>query len=99
MRSIKHFKYVNKKNFEKFLDSYGYTLNDAVGYSFYDKQQYHGNIFTTYVIYLSDHDHIFFKVACFKNFNEYHQSRLGFNGERLLNWYQSANVKVYKVCN
>ena len=96
MKSIKHFKYKSTYNFEKFLDGYGYTLNDAVGFSTYDKQQYNGNILREYVIYLSDHDHIFFKTVDFKSFNEYHQSRLGFNSERLLNWYQDANVRRYK---
>ena len=96
MKNIKYFKYVNTYNFEKFLDGYGYKLSDAVGFSVCDKQQYHGNILKEYVIYLSDHDHIFFNVVYFKSFNEYHQSRLGFNGERLLSWYNDADIRKYK---
>ena len=96
MKSIKHFKYINTYSFKKFLDGYGYALSDAVGFSTYDRQQYHGNILKEYVIYLTDHDHIFFKTVDFKSFNEYYQSSLGFNSNRMLSWYNSANVRRYK---
>ena len=97
MKSIKYFKYINTLAFEKFLKEYNYKLSDAVGFSFVGKQQYHGNILKEYIIYLNDHDHIYFNVVYFKDFNEYRQSRLGFNGERLLEWYQDANIRKYKL--
>ena len=97
MKSIKYFKYKNTNAFEKCLNEYGYTINDAVGFSVCDKQKYHGNILKEYVIYLVDHDHVFFKEVCFKSFNEIQQARLGFNGKVLLEWYESANVRQYKV--
>ena len=97
MKDIKYFKYKNTKQFNIFLEEYGYTLSDAVGFSFIGKQQYRGNILKEYVIYLNDHDHIFFNVVYFKSFNEYHQCRLGFNGERLLEWYNDANIRKYKL--
>ena len=97
MKNIKYFKYKNTYNFEKFVKEYGYKLNDVVGFSFSDKQQCHGNILKTYIIYFSDHDHVFFNVVYFKSFNEYHQCRLGFNGNKLLEWYNDANVRKYKV--
>ena len=97
MKSIKYFKYKNTKQFNVFLSQYEYTINDVVGFSFSDKQQYHGNILKTYVIYFSDHDHEYFEVVYFKSFNEYHQSRLGFNGNKLLDWCEDANVVKYKV--
>ena len=84
MKNIKYFKYRNTKSFEKFLESYGYKLDDAVGYRFVEKQQYRGNVLKEYIIFLSDHDYIFFKAAVFKSFNEYRQSALGFNGNKLL---------------
>ena len=99
MKNIKYFKYVNTHNFETFLRVYGYTINDAIGFSANYKWCYHGNILKEYIIYLSDHDHIFFKVVWFKSFNEYRQSFLGFNGETLLEWYQNANIIWYKLAN
>ena len=99
MKSIKHFKYLNTNIFNEYVVSYGYNLADAVGFSLYDKEQYRGNILKTYVIYFSDHDHIFFKVVYFKDFNEYKQTFLGFNGNKLLNWYENANIIWYKWAN
>ena len=96
MRSIKYFKYASKKRFERFIRDYEYSMDDVVGFSSYDKEQYHGNILKTYVIYFSDHDHAFFKEVIFKDFNEYRQSLLGFNGEKLLNWYQDADAREYR---
>ena len=96
MKSIKCFKYINENNFNIFLNEYGYTLDDVVGFSLYDKQQYRNNILKTYVIYFSDHDHAFFKVAIFESFNEYRQSALGFNGNKLLEWWENANIRMYK---
>ena len=97
MKNIKSFKYKNTYEYKKYLKEYGYTIDDVVGFSLVDKQQYGGNILKQYVIYFSDHDNVYFKVVYFKSLNEYHQSALGFNGNTLLNWYQDANVVWYKV--
>ena len=94
MKSIKSFKYISVSTFSEFVMSYGYNLVDVVGFSVSDKEQYHNNTLITYTIYFSDHDNAYFKVVCFKDFNEYRQSRLGFNGEKLLNWYQDADAAM-----
>ena len=84
MKSIKSFKYVNKKCFTYFLSYYCYTLEDVKGFSVAGKKQYRGNILKTYNVYFKDGEYEYFKVATFKNFNEYKQSSLGFNGDKLL---------------
>ena len=84
MKSIKYFKYKNKEKFERFLSSYDYKLEDVKGFVLVEKQQYRGNILKVYSIHFKDGEYEYFKVVYFKSFNEYHQSRLGFNGERLL---------------
>ena len=84
MKSIKCFKYVNKKCFSYFLKDYGYKLDDVVGFSYVGKKQYHGNILKEYSIHFNDGEYEYFKVATFKNFNEYKRSSLGFNGNKLL---------------
>ena len=82
MKNIKYFIYKNTLDFERFLDAYGYRLSDAVGFSVYDKQHYHGNILKTYIIYLSDNERIFFKVVYFKSLNELQQCKLGSKGDK-----------------
>ena len=99
MKSIKCFKYISTSTFSEFVISYGYNLADVIGFSVSDKQQYHGNKLITYAINFNDDEFEYFKVACFKDFNEYRQSRLGFNGEKLLNWYQDADAALYKKYN
>ena len=84
MKSIKYFKYKNKEKFEKFLSAYGYRLEDVKGFAFVEKQQYRGNILKVYSIHFKDGEYEYFKVVYFRSFNDYYQSRLGFNGERLL---------------
>lgn len=96
MKNIKSFKYVNINIFNEFISSYGYTLDDVVGFSAIEKEQYEGNVLKTYAIYFNDNEEEYFKVVVFKNFNEYHQSALGFNGNKLLDWYQDSNVIKYK---
>ena len=96
MKSIKYFKYVNENNFNIFLNEYGYSIDDVVGFGLYDKQQYHGNILKVYNIYFKDGEKEYFKVAVFESFNEYRQSSLGFNGNKLLDWWENANIRMYK---
>ena len=97
MKSIKCFNYKNTYEFEKFLNEYGYTIDDVKGFAVSDQEQYHSNILKTYNIHFNDVEYEYFKIVYFKSLNEYHQSRLGFNGNKLLDWYEDANVIKYKV--
>ena len=84
MKNIKCFKYVNENNFNVFLNSYGYTLEDVKGFKLIIKKQYRNNILKVYRVYFNDDEYAYFRVAVFENFNEYRQSSLGFNGSKLL---------------
>ena len=97
MKNIKYFKYKNTYEYSKFLKEYGYSIDDAKGFSYIDQKQYHGNILKVYYIYFNDGEYELFRVLYFKSLNEYHQTRLGFNGNKLLDWCESANVIKYKV--
>ena len=97
MKNIKYFKYKDTDNFIGFISSYDYKLDDVIGFSFDDKKQYHGNVLKWYKIYFKDGEYEYFKVAVFESFNEYRQSALGFNGNKLLEWFEDANVRNYKV--
>lgn len=97
MKSIKNFKYKNTHEYDVFLKNYDYTLDDVIGFSVSFKKCYHGNILTTYNIYFKDGEYEYFKTVCFKNFNEYRQSKLGFNGNKLLEWCDDSNIIKYKV--
>ena len=96
MKDIKYFKYKNTYEFERFLSSYDYKLEDVEGFSVIGKRHYNGNVLKVYSIWFKDCSEEYFKVVYFKSFNEYHQSRLGFNGERLLRWYEDADVRICK---
>ena len=97
MKSIKSFKYVDENNFGIFLYEYGYTSADVKGFSLNDKKQYRGNVLKTYEIYFNDGECKYFSVAVFESFNEYNKSYLGFNGNRMLHWYEIAIIKLYKL--
>lgn len=97
MKNIKCFKHVNIKDFDCFLNNYGYKLDNVVGFGLYDKKQYCGNILKTYIIYLNDGEHIYFKVAYFKSFIEFRKRRLEFPNSVLSGWYWFSNVKMYKL--
>ena len=84
MKNIKHFIYQDTHTFNVFLKEHNYILDDVKGFSLYDKEHYHGNVLKTYSIYFKDGEHVYFSVAIFKSFNEYRQSALGFNGDKLL---------------
>ena len=84
MKSIKLFKYRNTRKFEEFLSSYGYKLENVIGFSFVERKQYSKNVLIEYCIHFNDGEREYFRVVCFKNFNEYQQARLGFKGEKLL---------------
>ena len=97
MKSIKSFKYKDSCEYEYMLDSYDYKPADVKGFSFAGKEQYHGNVLKEYYIHFNDGEKEYFTVADFKSFNEINQSRLGFNGNKLLEWYEDANVRRYRV--
>ena len=97
MKNIKFFKYINTREFERFLSAYCYHLEDVKGFSFVSTKQYHGNILKEYFIHFKDGEKEYFKEVYFKSFNEYHQCRLGFRGDKLLEWYEDANILKYKV--
>ena len=84
MKSIKYFKYLDTKQFNAFLTAYCYKLDDVKGFSLSEKRQYRCNVLTIYNIHFKDGEYEYFKVVTFKNFNEYYQSKLGFNGDKLL---------------
>ena len=97
MKNIKFFKYKNTYEFKKFLDAYGYRLKDVEGFSVIGIKRYNGNILKVYSIWFKDCGEEYFKEVSFKSFNECKQSRLGFNGNKMLDLYQSANIVKYKV--
>ena len=97
MNKIKYFKYKNTYAFNVFLQDCGYKLNDVKGFRFSGKKQYRGNIFKSYLVYFKDGVIACFNIVYFKNLNEYHQSRLGFNGNKLLGWCEYSNIVFYKV--
>ena len=97
MKNIKFFNYKDTTKFEKFLSEYGYQLDDVRGFKFIDKKQYCGNILKIYFICLNDGEEVYFKVVDFKDFNEYRQTRLGFNDDKLSEWYEDSVVRRYKT--
>ena len=97
MKSIKLFKYKDMHAFEEFLSAYGYKLDDVKGFKFIGQKQYRGNVLKLYFICLKDGEEVYFKAVDFASFNEYRQSRLGFNGVKLEEWYQDSTVRRYKT--
>ena len=97
MKNIKFFKYKDTDDFKYLLSSYEYQSTDVKGFKFVEKKQYHGNVLKLYFICFNDGEEICFTVADFKNFNEINQSRLGFNGNKLQEWYEDANVRGYRT--
>lgn len=96
MKSIKSFKYVNENNFNIFLNEYGYSIADVAGFSLNKRKQYRGNILKIYIVYFNDGEYAYFKVVAFESYNEYRQSYLGFNGDKLLSWWENAHIRMYK---
>ena len=96
MKSIKCFKYLNTRKFEEFVSAYGYKLEDVKGFKFIDQKQYQGNILKIYFICFKDGEEVYFTAVDFKDFNEYNQARLGFKGDKLLEWFEDAVVRTYK---
>ena len=97
MKNIKYFKYKNTFAFEKFLCNYGYWVENITGFSYGWKEQYHGNFLKVYLIYFNDGEYKLFRIVYFKSFNECNSARLGFINNKLLMWYDDANVRKYKT--
>ena len=97
MKDIKYFIYKNTFAYNVFLKECGYILDDVKGFSLYEKKWYHGNFLKLYTIHFNDGEMKCFSAVYFKSLNEYHQTRLGFNGNKLLMWYENANIVWYKV--
>ena len=97
MKNIKNFKFKDTKKFEEFLSSYDYKLEDVKGFSLSERKQYSNNVLTEYCIYFNDDEHEYFRVVIFKDRNEYYQVKLGFRGNKLLEWFEDANIKEYKT--
>ena len=97
MKYIKYFKYINKNAFKHFLTAYGYKLENAVGFSYVGQKQYNGNILKIYFIHFDDGEKEYFKVAVFKDFNEYNKARFCFSCEKMLGWYSSSWIIKYKT--
>ena len=97
MKSIECFKFKNTNKFEKCLSDYGYGIYDVKGFEVSSVDRYRGNILKTYKVYVFDGESVYFSVVYFKSFNEYRQSALGFNGDRMLDWYQDSIIRLYKA--
>ena len=97
MKSIKYFQYKNTFAFEKFLCNYGYWVENITGFGYGWKEQYHGNILKVYLIYFNDGEYKLFRIVYFKSIFECDKARLGFINNKLLMWYDDANVRKYKV--
>ena len=97
MKNIKLFQYKNTKAFERFLNAYGYKLSDVIGFSFVGQKHYCGNILKEYSIHFKDDEYGYFRVSYFKSFNECNSARLGFKGDKLLSWYEDADIRKYKL--
>ena len=97
MKNIKFFKYKNTREFERFLSAHGVRMEDVKGQEFRWKEQCNGNFLKVYVIHFNEPEVGFFNVAYFKSWNECNQARLGLKGDKLLEWYEYANVRFYKA--
>ena len=83
MKSIKCFKYKDTNAFKSFLSDYGYTLADIIWFSVSSVKRYGGNVLKTYKVCFKDGEYEYFSVVAFESFNEYRQSALGFNGNKM----------------
>ena len=96
MKNIKHFKYKNTYEFNVFLKDYRYEIDDISGYSVGWNEYYNGNVLRVYIIYFNNGEYKLFRIVYFKSFNEYNQTYLGLNNNKLLSWYDSANIVKFK---
>ena len=97
MRNIKYFQYKNMREFERFLNKCKCGMWKVTGFKFSREEHYNGNILKVYSIYFKDGSYKYFKVAFFKSIFECDKARLGVINNKLLMWYDDANVRKYKV--
>ena len=97
MKNIKYFQYKDTYEFEKFLREYRYCVENITGFKYGWKEQYRGNFLKVYLIHFNDGNYKLFRVVYFKDFDECNKSRLGIIKNKLLMWYDSSNVRWYKV--
>ena len=97
MKNIKYFEYKNTFAFEKFLCNNHYWVYNITGFKYGWKEQYRGNILKAYFIYFNDNEYKIFRVVYFKDLNECDKARLGLINNKLLMWYDDANIRKYKV--
>ena len=97
MKNIKYFQYKNTFAFEKFLCTNHYWVHNITGFKYGWKEQYRGNFLKAYFIYFNDNEYKIFRVVYFKDLNECDKARLGLINNKLLMWYDDANIRKYKV--
>ena len=97
MKNIKYFKYKNTFAFEKFLCKHHYWVENIKGFSFGWTERYHGNILKVYMIYFNDNEYKLFRIVYFKSLDVCDKARLGFINNKLLMWFDDANIVKYKV--
>ena len=96
MKNIKLFKFKDTSEFWVFLNSYGYKFEDVKGFGFDEQKQLYGNILKWYKIYFKDGEYEYFKVVIFKDWHEYRQALLGFSCNKLINWFEDAELSEIK---
>lgn len=96
MKNIKLFKFKDTSEFWVFLNSYGYKFEDIKGFSLAERRQCRGNILKIYNVRFNDGEYEYFKVVSFKDSNEYRQARLGFSDNKLLSWFEDAELREIK---
>ena len=96
MKNIKLFKFKDTLEFQGFISSYDYKLEDVVGFSFDEQKQCLGNVLKWYKIHFKDGEYEYFKVIIFKGSNEYRQALLGFGCSKLLSWFEDSDIRKIK---
>ena len=96
MKNINLFKFKDTNEFWAFLSSYDYKLEDVVGFSLAEQRQCKGNVLKIYNVRFNDGEYEYFKAISFKDSNEYRQALLGFGGNKLLSWFEDADVREIK---
>ena len=96
MKSINLFKYKDTNEFWTFLDVYGYKLEDIKGFGLAERRQCKGNVLKIYNVRFNDGEYEYFKVISFKDFNEYKQTLLCFSCNKLISWFEDAELREIK---
>ena len=91
MKKIKYFKYNGTNEYWRFIG-----MKNAVGFRVVSVEHYQGNILKVYSILFKGGSEKPFKVVDFKSIFECGHSRLGLKGDKLLEWYNSAQIRRYK---